>query len=422
MMHNKKTNERVQNMESTQDDQISRRKLLASMGVAGAAVASGAFIPGMAGQVSANPNRDADENVYRYEATLPERTVGDKLREFVSVKDFGAKGDGLTDDTKAIQTAFDYASTLYGGDTSKKTGYIGWFEPQVLFPTGTYICGTVSIPENVKITGNGQVVIQSNVGTDTAPAGYFVNNKIRNLHVSRISFLYYDTCFRIPTGNQDFSSITFEECNIANTNLFVDTIGYWEARSTTFKMSRCRVTYGVTTIGKIYTDKSYFEGNWFMHTSDAFLFYMDSFGTFRDNVWVPLNAGTQKAYINFSTSDSVRGLVFTGERFGGESGSCPIVVVGDVNAGGSNDPYRNQGIEFIDCFLASNSTYNPDGTAGVRACVILKPTISPLNSINFVSFKNSAFLPDLSGGVVQTYNVNDITKLVYDDFIIDFDY
>src|SRR5690606_3896479 len=90
---------------------MSRRKLLATMGMTGAAVATGALIPGMGGQVSANPNRDAEQNVYRYANYLPERTVADKLRECLSVLDFGAVGDGITDDTQAFLDTIEYAAT-----------------------------------------------------------------------------------------------------------------------------------------------------------------------------------------------------------------------------------------------------------------------------------------------------------------------
>jgi hypothetical protein len=44
------------------------------------------------------------------------RTVASKLREFVSVKDFGAVGDGVTDDTAAIQAALDAQVPLYMPD------------------------------------------------------------------------------------------------------------------------------------------------------------------------------------------------------------------------------------------------------------------------------------------------------------------
>ena len=41
--------------------------------------------------------------------------VENKLAQFISVKDFGATGDGVTDDSAAIQAAYDYLMTVGGG-------------------------------------------------------------------------------------------------------------------------------------------------------------------------------------------------------------------------------------------------------------------------------------------------------------------
>jgi len=51
-------------------------------------------------------------------------TVQSKLRETVSVKDFGAVGNGVTDDTAAIQAAIDYLSPLGGTLHIPKGAYI----------------------------------------------------------------------------------------------------------------------------------------------------------------------------------------------------------------------------------------------------------------------------------------------------------
>ncbi len=69
-----------------------------------------------------------------------------KLRETVSVKDFGAVGDGVADDTAAIQAALDFTRT--SGVTVPK---------KVLIPSGEYkITSTLDVPGLTSLVGVGQ--------------------------------------------------------------------------------------------------------------------------------------------------------------------------------------------------------------------------------------------------------------------------
>lgn len=71
------------------------------------------------------------------------RSAQDKAREVVSVKDFGATGDGATNDTAAIQAAMTAVDAADGGT--------------VLFPTGNYkITSDINVPGTVSIDGYGQ--------------------------------------------------------------------------------------------------------------------------------------------------------------------------------------------------------------------------------------------------------------------------
>jgi len=73
--------------------------------------------------------------------------VEDKLAQYVSVKDFGAVGDGVTDDTAAIQAAINYA---IGGNS------------KLVFAPGTYVTtGNTVTPytnNTLEICGDGAVI------------------------------------------------------------------------------------------------------------------------------------------------------------------------------------------------------------------------------------------------------------------------
>jgi len=74
------------------------------------------------------------------------RTVQDKERDIVSVKDFGAVGDGVTDDTAAIQAALNAVNT----------GGFG----HLYAPAGTYLTGEIDWPgNNITLRGAGSAYV-----------------------------------------------------------------------------------------------------------------------------------------------------------------------------------------------------------------------------------------------------------------------
>jgi len=79
------------------------------------------------------------------------RSLQDKLDEYVSVKDFGATGDSITDDTQAIQRALDRAFA-----TNQRTLSAGHHRT-INFPAGEYkISSTLKIPPYTRLQGEGK--------------------------------------------------------------------------------------------------------------------------------------------------------------------------------------------------------------------------------------------------------------------------
>lgn len=90
-------------------------------------------------------------------------TVQAKLRESVSVTDYGAVGDGVTDNYAAIMAAIN--SATYG------TGF-RIQGPAVYFPPGNYYCSqTINLKRSVKLYGDGSGLPDSSPASIIFPAG-----------------------------------------------------------------------------------------------------------------------------------------------------------------------------------------------------------------------------------------------------------
>lgn len=78
------------------------------------------------------------------------RTLQDKLDDFVSVKDFGATGNGVTDDTSAINRAIQQIYKSGVSSTEPRT------RRTIYFPGGTYLISSpILIPPYSRLVGDG---------------------------------------------------------------------------------------------------------------------------------------------------------------------------------------------------------------------------------------------------------------------------
>lgn len=133
------------------------------------------------------------------------RTAQDKMRESVSVLDFGAVGDGVTDDTAAIQAAVN--SFPSGGGS-------------VYLPRGTYkITSQITVAQNgMRVFGDGPRISQI-AFLPTAPATCFSfsrgANVIYNCTVEGLRFAGGTTFKKIALRLNDFSSMTVRDIEIS---------------------------------------------------------------------------------------------------------------------------------------------------------------------------------------------------------------
>jgi len=119
----------------------------------------------------------------------------------VNVKDYGAVGDGSTDDTAAIQAAVNAGSP-------------------VVFPVGVYrTSGTISIPSNRELYGSVGAIIQGSTTNYVLSAQSKSNIKIRDLSVYGVGAPYVDSANNINNtciNFTQFTNVVVSDCVISN--------------------------------------------------------------------------------------------------------------------------------------------------------------------------------------------------------------
>lgn len=129
----------------------------------------------------------------------------------LNVLDFGAKGDGIADDTDAIQKCF-----LKAAEDNHP--------PEVFFPAGAYLVSrTLLVPPGINNKGFGYVNIRGNAATikqsDPAKDIFYLHRAYRNL-IEGITFDGGKIQVRWWTANADVAHIVIRDCIFKNSSSY----------------------------------------------------------------------------------------------------------------------------------------------------------------------------------------------------------
>lgn len=238
------------------------------------------------------------------------------LSNYVTPQMYGAKGDGVTDDTAAIQAAIDAINESdYTVDVTTKTGTY----KTLRFPNGVYVVSAPLILDEIHaidfsgaiiISKTDEFILLSSAYKAKYTGGVFIGKNI----------------FKINNNNNDQGNIIIEKAEFKNCNTAIDVT----CQSSQFIIEGCTFDSCLHPVIQHSCDGMTIEKNWFTCPSpdnnDSNFKLLGGKTTFKDNILVPALGKNDVSETETSWIENNQNtLVCYDNRFGGENhGRTPI--------------------------------------------------------------------------------------------------
>lgn len=227
---------------------------------------------------------------------------------------FGAIGDGVADDTSAVQMAVDALNENYvtAGVATKTGAY-----PILRFPDGVYNISRPIVLREIHTIDFTGAVFKSDMDDFMFKSSAYKAKYIGGVFIGK-------KVFAINNNNNDQGNIIIEKAEFKNCDVAIDV----RCQSSQFIIQECTFDSCMHPVVQNACDGMTIEKNWAtcprpMDNDSNFKFFGGK-TTFKNNLLVPIVGaynGTETAWIEFAQN----ALICTDNRFGGEnSGRTPI--------------------------------------------------------------------------------------------------